>query len=145
MSSPSPQPEERSYPLPAPTRFSDREIELAHQMVALGLKWELVPGLFLYDDAERIPDLSPLQPHVYFVLDFQFFIEVSGGRDKIPKTWTWLPTFEQAREWLKNYGKNNAEILDRVREAVVDRGLSDREAMYELMIGVLKEGHPQQG
>ncbi len=117
--------------------FTDREIDLAHQLIAKGINWEPAPGMTVYDDQERYPDTSPIQNHVYIILDYKLFVQIAGSVDKLKKEWTWLPSWEEGRQWLKSQGINDAEILDRIRERILDAGLSDREALYELMVQVL--------
>lgn len=119
-------------------RFSPREIELAHQMRALGLDWEPAPGMFVYDEEGRFPEPSPLQEHVFFILDLDLFIRLAGGYHQLKTQWTWLPAWEDGCQWLHKRGKNNAEILDRARETSVDDGLSPREALYGLIISTLQ-------
>lgn len=135
----SPDPLPDSSRFPSSIRFTERELELAHQMAALSLRWEPAPGMFLYDDKEHFVDPSPLQHGVYIILNMDVFTRVSGGFDRIAQDWTWLPTWEEGRAWLRVQGKSDAEILDRVRERVVDAGLSDREALYELMVATLRQ------
>ncbi len=115
-------------------RFTQREIDLAHQMAALGLAWSPAAGMFLYDDKERFGGSSPIQDHVYVILDIALFVKIAGGVEKLRTEWTWLPTWEEGRAWLRAEGRTDAEVLDRVRERVVDAGLHDREALYELMV-----------
>lgn len=129
--------------LTAPPRafgFTGREIELAHQIRAMGrLSWRVFPGIFLYDDREQVTCSEQLGHHVYMVLDDERFTLQFGGEAQVYEDWTWLPTWEEACFWLKQQGKNNAEILDRVRERVVDSGVSHREALYELIRQTIKE------
>ncbi len=119
-------------------RFSEREIELAHQMAALGVNWTPMPGMIIYDDQERFGGTSPLQNHVYVILDYPLFLKIAGGLDRLRNEWTWLPSWEEARSYLKMNGMNNAEVLDRVRERVVDTGMTDREAIYEIIVTHLR-------
>lgn len=126
-------------PLPSVIRFTERELELAHQLAALGLQWNPAPGMFVYDDQERFGGTSPLQNHIYVILDYPLFVKIAGGHDKLRSEWTWLPTWEEGRAWLKDKGKNDAEVLDRIRERVVDMGLTDREGLYELMVLTLRQ------
>jgi hypothetical protein len=130
-------------PPPSVVRFSDREIDLAHQMRAQGLQWEPAPGMFVYDDTEQFTGISPLQNHVFIILDFPLFLRIAGSMEALKKHWIWLPAWEEAFQWLLAHGKNEAEILDRLRESVVYDGLSGREALYEQILAVLRAGKDQ--
>lgn len=123
---------------PSVIRFSERELELAHQMAALGIEWTPSPGMFLYDGHEALREASPLQPHVYILLNYTLFIENAADVERFKKEWTWLPTWTEARAWLRAHGRSEPEVLDRVRERVGDDGVSDLEALYEQMVAILK-------
>ncbi len=130
---------EALIPPPAAWVFSQREIDLAHELAALGIEWRPAPGMFLYDDKERFTEVSPIQPHIYVLLDYERFVHACGGLDHLLHEWTWLPTWQEGRRWLKHVAhRTDAEVLDRIRERVVDFGLPDREALYELMVAEMR-------
>lgn len=113
-------------------RFNDREIELAHQLAALGIEREIRPGMVVYSHDVAPDTPSPFQPHI-LLLDGS-----SQSPDRHATDWTWLPSWSEGRRWLRARGLGDAEVLDRVRERVVEFGCSDLEALYELMLAVLR-------
>jgi len=123
----------------AAVRFTERELELAHQLAAQGIDWEPAPGMYVYDGHELLEEASPIQPHVYVILNYGLFLATAGGSaERFRREWTWLPTWGESRAWLRDQGKTDAEVLDRLRERVCDAGVTDLEALYELMLAVLK-------
>ncbi len=125
---------------PSPVRFTERELELAHQLAALGIDWEPSPGMFVFDDGEHFFEPSPVQPNVYVILNYHLFAAAAGSVENLRRVWTWLPSWEEGRAWLRRHGKSDAEVLDRIRERVVDAGVPDREALYELMLATVRAG-----
>lgn len=125
----------------APIRFTQREIDLAHALRQAGLHRDPGPGIFVYDDQEHCSTCSAVQPHVYFIDQLARFERMAGSADKLRADFTWLPTWEEGRAWLKAQGMSDAEILDRIRESIVDLGMPDREALYQVMLAALRRAH----
>ena len=124
---------------PSPVRFSERELSLAHHMAALGIEWEPAPGMIVYDNHELLHEASPIQPHVYMIINYAQFLATSGYNIlQFRSDWTWLPTWSEGREWLRREGKSDTEVFDRIRERILDTGITDLEALYELMIVTLR-------
>ncbi len=138
MENPQPYPEPKTPPAPA-IRFTERELELAHQMAALGIDWTPAPGMFLLDETGQMPFASPLQNRVFVILDLEYFLQIAGGMENLRRNWIWLPLWEEGRNWLRHHKMNDAEFFDRVRERIMDLGMTDREVLYELMVAILRD------
>ena len=60
-----------------------------------------------------------------------------GGRDEMFENFVWLPIWEECRSWLKEKGVSDERVADGWRSGV-SSGVSDREAMYALILEVLE-------
>jgi hypothetical protein len=119
--------------------FDDREIELAGQLRELGLAWTPAAGQYVYDVAGTLQESSPFQDRVYFIFDFQSFVDRLGGLEAFKRSLVWLPTWEDAREILRALGVDDEEVeLELVRKSAVARG-EERLALYEMIAQQLSD------
>jgi len=83
-------------------QFSRQQIELAITFKQLGLVWEPVVGNYVYDLSDALKPSSPFQDGVYFLLNYDCFMQRVGGLDRFKELMTWLPTWNDAREILQS-------------------------------------------
>ena len=81
--------------------FSDQQIKLATELKAAGLPWQPQQGQYIFDIHERIKPGSPFQKGVYYLLDFDCFVDYFGSPTNLAANTAWLPTFEEARSLRK--------------------------------------------
>lgn len=91
-------------------RFTTEEIEMARQLRRLGLPWEPQPGNYVYDETGFCRKGSPFQDRVYFILNYDYFMDQVGGVDQFKQIMLWLPTWEDARHVLRSLGVSDAEV-----------------------------------
>ena len=53
---------------------------------------------------------SPFQDRVYFILNYDYFMDQVGGVDQFKQIMLWLPTWEDARHVLRSLGVSDAEV-----------------------------------
>ena len=91
-------------------RFTAEEIEMARQLRRLGLPWEPQPGHYVYDETAVCRKGSPFQDRVYFILNYDYFMNQVGGVDRFKQIMLWLPTWQDARYVLRSLGFSNPEV-----------------------------------
>ena len=120
-------------------RFSDREIELALEFKSLGLEWEPFVGNYVFDAEGAVTQSSPFQDRVYFLLNYDCFMQKVGGLERFKEIMTWLPTWSDARAILRSLGASNAEVcqeLTRTEAFETDRELL---VLYEMIAERLRQ------
>ncbi len=118
--------------------FSSEEIRQAGAMKARGLKWEPQVGHYVYDMTRMVKKPSPFQDGVYFVLNYDYFMDLVGGVDRFKHVMIWLPTWEDARKILRSLGMSDSELTERlVRDSAFDSG-GERLAAYRLIVSLLE-------
>jgi hypothetical protein len=115
-------------------KFTPAEIELARRMKRLGLAWTPSVGHYIWDEAGLINCVSPFHDHVYFILDLKHFLRRSGTIERLQQDLCWLPTWEQAREWLRQAGQSDAEVSQRLFGNRALEAGSERQSLYELLL-----------
>jgi hypothetical protein len=90
--------------------FNREEIAVAIRLRDMGLDWCPRPGLFVWDQSERIRPGSPFQRGVYFLLEVDCFVDYLGGIDALQKSLVWLPTWEQCRTLLADAGISHQTV-----------------------------------
>ena len=114
-------------------KFSSRQIELAVKFKELGLAWEPTVGHYVYDATGAVKPTSPFQDRVYFLLNYDCFMERVGGVERFKTIMTWLPTWSDAREILRSLGVSDKEVQDElVRSQALEDG-SELLQLYELI------------
>jgi hypothetical protein len=125
-------------------RFSDNEIEWAGRLRGRGLAWDPQPGHYAFDIDGIVKAPSPFQAGVYLINSPNEFASHVGGEAALLERFTWLPTFEDAVDWLREAGIDDDKILDAWRSAR-DEGRTELEAVYRLMLEILDSDtrHPE--
>ena len=121
--------------------FSSRQIELAIQFKEKGLAWEPTVGNYVHDATAAVKPTSPFQEHVYFLLNYDCFMDRVGGAERFKTIMTWLPTWSDAREILRSLGVSDKEVQDElVRSRALEDG-SELLQLYELIAQQLSKPH----
>lgn len=121
----------------ASMKFTSTEIELARRLKQLGLAWTPAVGHYVWDEAGLIDCPSPFHDHVYFILDLKHFLRRSGTIERLQRDLCWLPTWEQARDLLRDAGFSDAEFSHRLAGSGALENGSERVFLYELLAGQL--------
>lgn len=95
-------------------RFTDSEIASAIKLKQLGLAWEPAVGHYVCDTGRVVKPSSPFQDGVYFLLNYDCFMERVGGLDRFKTIMTWLPTWSDARLVLRSFGVSDEEVQRRL-------------------------------
>ncbi len=122
-------------------KFSSQQIALAIQFKERGLAWEPTVGNYVYDATAAVKPTSPFQEHVYFLLNYDCFMDRVGGVERFKTIMTWLPTWSDAREILRSLVVSDKEVQD---ELVCSRALEDGSELlqlYELIAQHLSKLH----
>lgn len=118
-------------------QFSDEEIRLAQELRDRGLPWEPKAGHYVYDETGFCKQPSPFQNKVYFVLNYNYFMKAVGGVDRFKEIMIWLPTWDDAREILRNSGISDMQLSQYLHDQhAIERG-KERIALYELIASFL--------
>ena len=120
--------------------FSKEEIKLARLMQRAGIFWRVRIG------------------HWYVTCDgFVGLVKGQGEGEECQRLHTWLPTWVDARAWLKERGYGYPEFLEDGEEIITlalrdgqeeelrVSGNSDLECLYQAMIQVLESLLPEEG
>ena len=122
-------------------KFSSQQIALAIQFKERGLAWEPTVGNYVYDATAAVKPTSPFQEHVYFLLNYECFMDRVGGVERFKTIMTWLPTWSDAREILRSLGVSDKEVQDElVRSRALEDG-SELLQLYELIAQHLSKPH----
>lgn len=125
-------------------RFSDSEIQFAAKLRGAGLIWDPQPGHYVFDIDGVIKAGSPFQAGVYLI-DSPNAIETAvGGEESLRGGFAWLPTWEDARAWLREAGVADKRVVQALSGGVKE-GSSDLEAMYSLILEVLEARREEVG
>ena len=119
--------------------FCPKLLRLAEEFKRLGLRWEPSVGNYVYDAAGAVPQSSPFQDHVYFLLNYDCFMQKVGGLARFKAIMTWLPTWSDARAILQALGVSNAEVAEQlIRTEAID---TDNEllVLYEMIAARLRQ------
>lgn len=81
--------------------FSRNQIELVVALKKAGLPWQPKQGQYIYDLHQKIKPGSPFQDGVYFMHDFDCFVDYFGSVEKLAEACVWIPTFEEARAMVE--------------------------------------------
>lgn len=113
-------------------RFTENEIEKAIRLRGAGLEWDPQPGHYAFDIDGVMKAGSPFQAGVYMITSLSAFIVAAGGNDSgTLERFAWLPTWEDARDWLRDRGVEREAVLEAMR---LDDEATDRERLYGLML-----------
>ena len=117
--------------------FTDEQISIATQLKQLGMPWQPRVGNYVYDANRICPKGSPFQDRIYFLLNFDCFMQHVGGRERFAESMVWLPTWDDARNIARQIG-----IPDESVAAVAAEGiLRDEELtrLYGLILATLRK------
>lgn len=113
--------------------LSPKHLELAGRFKQLGLPWEPSVGNYVYDATGAVKPTSPFQNGVYFLLNYDCFMQKVGGVDRFKQIMTWLPTWDDARQMLRMLQVPDASIQhELVATDAFDRGI-ELQVLYELI------------
>lgn len=120
-------------------KFGPRQIELAIALKDMGLAWKPSVGNYVYDATGAVKPTSPFQEHVYFLLNYDCFMERVGGVERFKSLMTWLPTWSDAREILSSLGLSDAELQNELVRSNALENSSEILKLYELIAQQLSE------
>ena len=119
-------------------RFSEKEIEWAGRLRGVGLPWDPQPGHYVFDIDGVVKAPSPFQAGVYLINSPNEFAALVGGDAALHERFTWLPTLENAVDWLRAADVEDEAILG-AWMAARESGQTEREGMYGLILQVLDQ------
>lgn len=118
-------------------RFTESEIDRAMHLRAAGLTWGPEPGHYVFDITGMVRAGSPFQAGVFLINSTNTFESMAGGQEEMFENFAWLPTWENCRTWLREKGVTDERIMG-VWQAGRANGLTDRETLYTLILGILE-------
>jgi hypothetical protein len=118
-------------------QFTSDQIDIAKTLKQLGLPWEPHVGHYVYDANRICPKSSPFQDRVYFVLNFDCFMQHVGGIARFRDNMVWLPTWYDARGILRGLGVADAEVARIAADGVLQGDELTR--IYELILETLSD------
>lgn len=118
-------------------RFTESEIDTAMRLRAAGLAWGPEPGHYVFDINGIVRAGSPFQAGIFLLNSTNTFESMVGGQDEVFENFVWLPTWEDCRTWLTEKGVSHERVNDSWLAGAA-KGLTDREALYALMLEVLE-------
>lgn len=114
-------------------KFSSEELELAQLLKAYGLCWTPEVGHYALDQAGLIECESPFQDRVFFILDLKHFLRRSQSIEGLVSGMCWLPTWEQARQVLREQNVDAGRISEHLKATnAIARG-DERLELYRLI------------
>jgi hypothetical protein len=114
-------------------KFSQEEIEMARELRRLGLKWEPSVGHYVYDENRCCQKGSPFQDRLYFILNYELFMNRIGGVERFKEVMLWLPTWHDARELLRILGVSDEEVAVRLQGCKALENRNELLVLYEMI------------
>lgn len=114
-------------------KFSHDEINLAKQLKQKGLPWEPAAGHYVFDETGFCKQTSPFQEHVYFILNYDYFMKAVGGVERFKEIMTWLPTWHDSRKLLHSLGVDDSLVTEKLQAQDAIRNGTERLALYEML------------
>lgn len=118
-------------------RFTESEIDTAMRLRAAGFAWGPEPGQYVFDINGMVRAGSPFQAGVFLINSTNTFESMAGGQDEMFENFVWLPTWEECRAWLRERSIDEERVFGAWKEGRA-AGLTDREALYKLILGILE-------
>ena len=119
-------------------QFSDEEIRLAKILRSQGSEWTPKAGHYVYDETGFCQRESPFQEKVYFILNYAYFIKAVGGVERFKEIMIWLPTWDDAREIIQNFGVSDDELAKHLwNQQAIEQG-TEPLALYQLIGSLMK-------
>lgn len=120
--------------------FTEEELELAQLFKAYALEWTPLPGQYVLDQEHVLPHESPFQPHVFFILDLDHFVRYTGSVERFREAFCWLPTWEQARQILRELGVSDAELCSILSDSQAFSRGEERLQLYRMIEDAMTGG-----
>jgi hypothetical protein len=120
-------------------QFTAEEIEMARQLRHLGLPWVPRPGHYVHDETAFCQKGSPFQDRVYFILNYDYFINQVGGVDRFKQIMLWLPTWHDARNTLRSLGVSDAEVSTELQHHRAIENQRELLSLYAMIAARLEE------
>ncbi len=120
-------------------KFTDNEIQLAHELKAAGLPWQPTPGHYVWDGDHLIECGSPFHDRVFFILDLKHFLRRSETMERLIEELVWLPTWEQCRDLLRQQRFNSSEVALRLSLTNAIAEDDERSELYRMLLDSLKD------
>lgn len=115
--------------------FSDAELSLAEQLHPLwGDRWQPAVGHYVLDVRSLVTKPSPFQERVYFVLNYDYFIDLVGGLETFKRSMVWLPTWEQCRCLVRDLDLPSVVLLEDPDFRSSFSAFQERECLYLFLL-----------
>jgi hypothetical protein len=118
--------------------FTREEIEMARQLRQLGVPWEPQAGHYVYDETGFCRKGSPFQSRVYFILNYEYFMNQVSGVDRFKQIMLWLPTWHDARDLLRSLGVSDTEVNTELQNHRAIENQRELLSLYEMIATKLK-------
>lgn len=123
-------------------RFTEEQITIAKRLKEFEIPWTPQVGHYVYDANQICPKSSPFQERVYFLLNFDCFMQHVGGLERFRKNMVWLPTWHEAREILRNLGIPDSEVAQHSAKAILNG--EELTCLYKLIVEALPSRETKQ-
>ena len=118
-------------------RFTESEIQLAARLRGAGLQWDPRAGQYVFDIDGIVRAPSPFQAGVHLIASANAMEQLAGGADALSERFAWLPTWDDARLWFEENNVSRRAVVAALENAI-ENDLTDREAMYGLILETLE-------
>jgi hypothetical protein len=115
-------------------KFTETEIQLAHELKAAGLPWRPAPGHYVWDGNDLIEHGSPFHDRVFFILDLKHFLRRSETMERLIDELVWLPTWEQCRMLLAERGYDSQQVAQIIHESNAIGNDCERSELYRTLL-----------
>ena len=116
-------------------RFTEEQISIAKRLKELEMPWTPQVGHYVYDANQICPKSSPFRERVYFLLNFDCFMQHVGGLERFRNNMVWLPTWHDAREILRDLGIPDSEVAQHSAKAMCNG--EELTCLYNLILKAL--------
>lgn len=113
-------------------KFTSQEIEQARKLKRIGLAWTPQVSHYVWDETGIINCPSPFHDMVYFILDLKHFLR-RGTIERLQQELCWLPTWEQARELLRERGVSSEVVAQSLDQRQALQKGEERLCLYQLL------------
>lgn len=114
-------------------RFREPEIELAVRLKAAGLAWSPVIGDHFFDAGGNFSRGTLPFDRLHVIEDLGQLVLQAGSLDAVIRETVWLPSYDQARTLVENYGVAECDIEDRLLARLALTSGDDLLVLYELL------------
>lgn len=113
--------------------FEQELIDLAKHLKSLSMEWEPEVGNYIYDANGIVKPSSPFQPQVYFLLNYDCFMQQVGGVERFRREMVWLPTWHDARKILRQLNVTDCEVQARVMDSAAIANQNELKTLYQII------------